>query len=112
MLIKIFIIVFAFFAISRALKRFRKEELTKREVMLWTIFWVLVVAATLWPNTTDIFAKLFGVGRGADLLIYISLIALFFIVFKLVVKMEKIEKDITKIVRKMAIDEKKSEQKR
>lgn len=109
MLIKFFIITFVFFAISRALVRYRKQEISSREAILWSLFWVGVLAATLWPKTTDIIAQAFGVGRGADMLIFISIVVLFFLAFKIIVKLEKIERDITKIVRKVALDEKQME---
>lgn len=105
MLIKFFIIIFVLFAISRIFVRYRKQEISSKEVFVWTVFWALVLAATLWPKTTDIIAQVFGVGRGVDLLLYISIVVLFFIIFRIIVKIEKIEKDITKIVRHFAIED-------
>ncbi len=106
MIIKFFVILFVLFAISRVIVRYRKNEISSREVFVWSVFWVVVLSATLWPKTTDIIAQAFGVGRGVDFFIFISILALFFLIFKIIVKIEKIERDITKIVRKVAIDEK------
>jgi len=106
MIIKFFVILFVLFAISRVVVRYRKNEISSRELFVWSVFWVVVLSATLWPKTTDIIAQAFGVGRGADFLIFVSIIVLFFLIFKIIVKVEKIERDITKIVRKVAIEEK------
>ncbi|KKQ54037.1 MAG: hypothetical protein US74_C0053G0006 [Parcubacteria group bacterium GW2011_GWA2_38_13] len=76
---------------------------------MWSIFWFLVITATLWPKSTDIVARWVGVGRGADLLVYVSIMVLFFIVFKILVKVEKIDRDVTRVVRKWAIEEKEEE---
>lgn len=109
MFIQLIIIIFVLFALSRVFIRYSKSEITSREVWMWSIFWFLVIAATLWPKSTDIVAQWVGVGRGADLLVYLSIIVLFFIVFKILVKVEKIDHDVTKIVRKWAMEEKEKE---
>ena len=87
----------------RTLLRFRKQDITFREFIIWAIFWLLVGVAALAPKKTDIIAQWLGVERGVDLLVYISIIVLFFIVFKIIVKLEKIDKDITQIVRNTAL---------
>lgn len=99
MIIKYLIIVFIIFVLWRTFLRFRSKDITGRELSIWTIFWVAVILSTLAPQKTDVVAKFLGVGRGADLLVYLSVIILFFVVFKIIVKLEKIDKDITKIIR-------------
>lgn len=109
MFIQLIIIIFVIFALSRVFLRYKRKEISSREVWMWAIFWLLVISATLWPKSTDIVAQWVGVGRGADLLVYLSIIVLFFIVFKILVKVEKIDRDVTKIVRKWAIEERDKE---
>mgnify|MGYP001561203442 CR=1 FL=1 len=65
----------------------------------------MVGYVALSPQTTDVIAKLVGVGRGADFIIYLSLIALFYLMFRLFGKIEDVEREITKLVRKLAIEE-------
>ena len=55
------------------------------------------------PDLTSSLAKLFGVGRGADVVVYLALVGLFFMVFRLMVKIEKLEREITKVVRNKAL---------
>lgn len=69
------------------------------------MFWIAVGGVALSPQTTDVVAKLVGVGRGADFIIYLSMIALFYLMFKLFGKIEDVEREITKLVRKLAIEE-------
>ncbi|MFA6410204.1 MAG: DUF2304 domain-containing protein [Candidatus Buchananbacteria bacterium] len=106
MIIKIVIILFILFILWRTFIRFKKSDITSREFLIWLGFWFLVIGATLVPKKTDIIAQWLGVGRGADLLVYLSIIVLFFIAFKIIVKLEKIDHDITNIVRKQAIADK------
>ena len=104
MIIKVLIILFILFVLSRTIVRFKRGDITNRELTIWAIFWLAVAVATLVPKKTDAIAQWLGVERGADLLVYLSLIALFFAVFKIIVKLEKIDRDITEVVRKTALD--------
>lgn len=102
MIIKLVIIIFVLVVIWKTVLRFRKGDITNRELTIWIIFWGLVIGATLLPKKTDIVAQWLGVERGADLLVYLSIIVLFFIIFKVIAKLEKIDRDITKVIRYQA----------
>ena len=104
-IIQIFIIAFALFALSRVMAQFKKGGLTLAWLLFWVLFWIVAGVVTLLPQTSDAIANLVGVGRGADLIIYLSLVALFFLVFRMFVKIESVEQEITKLVRKLAIEE-------
>ena len=104
MLIQFIIILFSAFVIFRLIDKFKKKEVSTKEFCLWLFFWLLVISATIWFRKTDVIAKFFGVEKGADLAVYVSIIVLFYLVFKMVIKFDKMERDITKIVRKIAID--------
>jgi len=104
LLVQLLILAFSLFAIARTWKQFRQGKLRKRELLFWTLFWVTLSGTALMPQTTDIAAKFVGVGRGVDLAIYTALIALFYLVFRLYVKLEETERDITKLVRKIALE--------
>lgn len=103
MLIKIIVIVFVLFAIWRTIIRLKKEEIRIGEAAIWVIFWLAVGTVAIMPQTTDVIAQFVGVSRGVDLLVYISIIVIFFIIFKLIVKIEKIERNLAKIVRHLAL---------
>ena len=69
----------------------------------------MVVVLVFLPNTTQILADILGVGRGADLVVYLAIMALFYLQFKLFVKIESVEQEISTLVRKIALDEKNNE---
>ena len=93
------------FVVIRTIFRFIKKEIRGRELTAWLVFWVLVTAAVVWPTGTDYLANTVGVGRGVDLLLYISVLVIFYLVFRILVRLEKIDRQITKVVRKVALDE-------
>ena len=102
-LIQVLLVLFAVFAITRVILKARQRRIPTAWAALLSLIWVGLVVVSLLPQTTDLLAAHVGIGRGADLLVYISIIALFYLVFRLVVRMERIQQDITKVVRAMAL---------
>lgn len=103
MSIQIIIVAFALFAFLRAVKQFRKGSLTGRWLVFWSLFWVAVSTVVLLPQTTDIVASFVGVGRGVDVVVYLSIVVLFYFVFRIFVRIEDLERDITRLVRTISL---------
>ena len=59
----------------------------------------------LFPDTSNRIANKLGVGRGADLVFYFSIVIFWFVILKLYVRIRKLEKIVTDVVRKDALDE-------
>lgn len=80
-----------------------KDRTALVKLVIWLIFWgIALVLIWLPAGTLDIFGKFLGVGRGVDVLIYLSIIILFYTNFRLSNKIEKLEKNITILVREIA----------
>ncbi|MBN1779205.1 MAG: DUF2304 domain-containing protein [Candidatus Buchananbacteria bacterium] len=104
MVIQFLLVIFIIFVLTRIFLRYRAQDITGREFFLWLIFWLIVAITILLPQKTDLLAKWVGVSRGADLLVYLSVLVLFFIIFKILVRLEKINRDLVKIVRGLTIE--------
>lgn len=68
----------------------------------------LVSAAVVFiffPDATNRIAHKLGVGRGADLVFYLSIVIFWFVILKLYVRIRKLEKIVTDVVRKDALNE-------
>ena len=96
--------LFAFFAIVSVIKRKNVGEIGKSGAFFWILFWLLTLVVVLWPESTSILANALGIGRGADFVLYTSIIVIFYLLFRLHVKIESIGRDVTKVVRKEALD--------
>lgn len=105
-ILQILVWVFILFAISRAVLRFREGTLTSKEFIIWDLFWIVAGIVFLFPNITNKIAKILGVGRGTDATIYVALLVLFYMIFRLYIKLEDLDHNITKIVRAIAINSK------
>lgn len=99
------IVVFALFALSRTIWQFKRGTLALVWFLFWIVFWCATGLVAILPQTTDVIARVVGVGRGADVVIYASLLALFYLVFRIYVKIEQVEREVTGLVRKLALDE-------
>lgn len=102
-IIQVLLTLFAVFAITRVVRKARQRRIPSAWAALLSLIWVGLVVVSLLPQTTDLLAAQVGIGRGADLLVYISIIALFYLVFRLVLRLERLQQDITKVVRAMAL---------
>lgn len=106
LIIQVILILFFLFAWSRVFKKYRSGEIKFKELSVWTIFWLVAGVVVVIPNSTTAVAKIVGIGRGADLVVYISLAIIFYILFRVFNRLENIEKNITKIARELALKEK------
>ncbi len=71
--------------------------------IIGTLLMVLAIFAVLFPNTLSTLANYVGVGRGADLLLYILALSFTFLAINLYVRGKQDEKRFAKVVRKLAI---------
>ena len=104
MLIQYLLVLIFLYGLSRSIIKFRSKELSKTNLAAWIILWLVGIVIVLIPDITFSIARVFGVGRGADLVIYLSLAVLFLVVFRLVAKTEKLERDVTKLSRNIALE--------
>ncbi|MCX6710096.1 MAG: DUF2304 family protein [Candidatus Woesearchaeota archaeon] len=102
--LKIAAFVFILFAWTRALLRFREKKINVKQLLLWTLIWAGIGIAVFFQKLTFMASEFLGISRGSDLVVYVSVVLLLYMVFRIYVKMEKIEQDITRIIRKLALE--------
>jgi small membrane protein len=100
---QLIVIAFCLYAALRVWQKIKARALGKRWGAFWLVFWLGVGTVVALPWTTSLLATRLGVTRGVDLVVYVSVIALFYLVFRLTVKIEKLEGNITKLVREVAL---------
>jgi len=75
------------------------------DVFLIGLFIISGTLLVLFPEYSNKIAHWAGVGRGADLLFYLSILFLFFLILKLYSRLRRIEQTFTEIVRNKSIEE-------
>jgi len=104
--IQLVLSLFLFFAISRVYLRFKEGTINLGAFLFWIALWVLALFSIFYPDFTTYWAQLFGIGRGADAIIYISIILLFYLIFRTNVMLENLREEISRVVREIALREK------
>ena len=88
--------------------RWKKRVL---DILLLTFLILAAVVFVVWPDLTQNLAKFLGVGRGADLVFYISILIFWFVVLKLYSRVRSLEQKLTETIRKNAIEKVEKEEK-
>ncbi len=91
------------FIIYKTLISYKKQELSKPFTLLWIICWLSILVLIFYPNFLSSIAHILGIGRGVDLAIYLSVIVIFYLLYKIFVKLNETEKRITQIIREIAL---------
>jgi hypothetical protein len=69
------------------------------------VIWFAAGVAILRPEVTNELAELLGIGRGADLLLYLLAISFLASSFYFYQKYHRLESDLTRVVRRLAVRE-------
>lgn len=101
--IQIILLAFIIFAISRVYLRAKEKILSPQTYIFWMLIWLAAAFGIIQPSTTSRLAEIFGVGRGVDIILYISLALVFYLVFRIYVMIEDLRHEITFIIRQVAL---------
>lgn len=101
--IRLLLAIFLLFAVSRVVLRRREGAISLGGFLFWSSLWLLATVGIISPNFTTYIAKSIGIGRGADVVLYSSIVILFYLLFRTHIMIENLHHDITKIVREIAL---------
>ena len=97
------LLVIAFF-LARIFRQRKNSQVSRMEFLFWLVFWFLAAMIIVFIKKIDMLVAGLGFSAaGIDVILYLSIVALFYMIFRLRIKLEKIDREITKIVRKIAI---------
>ncbi|MBL7022290.1 DUF2304 domain-containing protein [Patescibacteria group bacterium] len=105
MYLQIIISILVIIALSVIIKRKSQNKLSLGQAATWFLMWLIVLIVFWYPESTSYLASALGIGRGADLIIYAAIVVMFYMLFRIYLRMDKLSSDITKVVRKVGIDE-------
>lgn len=82
---------------------FVKGWATRRDAILWMLLWIAAGIAIVWPGVTKIVANALGIGRGADLLLYCTFVAMMVGFLMVYARLRRLRRELTLLVRHLAI---------
>ncbi|GIW68020.1 MAG: hypothetical protein KatS3mg096_888 [Candidatus Parcubacteria bacterium] len=100
----ILIFLSIFMIINRFLRFYRKEVgQTFFKFLITFIIWLVVLIISVFPDFAYYISGKLGMGKSLNTLIFFGFVVVFMILFKILSLIEKIEKQISKIVRELAL---------
>jgi hypothetical protein len=100
------VLIGAFLALAlRFMQGSSSHRMRAWEKIIGILFFFLAIFAVLFPDDLTRTANMVGVGRGADLLLYLLVLAFIFSIFKLYIKEKQDNQRFVGLARKMAIIE-------
>lgn len=100
---QIFLLLLVGIAMGVVILRYRQSRISSFVFALWFSLWMAAGIIILFPESTMIPARLLGLGRGTDLILYVSIIFILFLIFRIHVRLEQINREMTKVVRSIAL---------
>ena len=103
--IQFFLLTLVLFAVTRVIQKYRQRGIQLLEFSIWLLVWAGAIFIILFPDATNFLAALLGIWRGADLVLYTSLLVIFYLVFRIHIALDRVEQEITAIVQAMALNQ-------
>lgn len=95
------------FLLARLLWQKRKKKIQGGEFIFWLIFWFLSGLAIVFIKYIDSLVNRLGFSsQGIDVLLYLGVVFLFYLIFKIRLRQEKQDQEITKITRIISLKDK------
>lgn len=104
-LAQVLLLTLAILVMILVILRYRQRRIGALPFFLWLLLWIGAAIVILFPNSTMVVARLLGIGRGADLVLYLGVILILYLLFRMFVRLEYLDREITQIVRTLALRE-------
>jgi hypothetical protein len=98
------LLAFVLGALAKVIHSYRQRRLVPLDFLFWGLVWIGTASMIIFPDATSFLAHLLGIGRGVDLIVYLSLLISFSLIFRLYVALARLEQTITALVRAIALE--------
>jgi hypothetical protein len=104
--VKCFSVALAGIAISKSYVDFRARRESLQMFLLWSLTWAGVVLVALFPSIVDIILAYTAAGRaGLGTFFGMGLVFVLFVVYRIYVKLERVEQKLVKTIQELALKE-------
>jgi len=103
MFFKILIIALAVWILLRLLASYTEKRLDLTSFIIWTLVWLGIIATIIHPIWSEQLSKIIGIGKRTDIAFFIAIFLLFYLVFRVYVKITAVESDVTELVKHIAL---------
>lgn len=104
LLARIFASFFAILVIAQTYNEFKRGKEPLAVFLFWSITWALIVSIAFYPQIIDwLIQKLGGQRTGLGTVFGMGLVFLFYVIYRIYLKADRIEKELTKLNRELAL---------
>jgi len=105
-LAKIFSAIFAIVVLSRSIVDYRDKKESLQMTVFWIAIWLAIIAIAFFPVLIDKIVALFGGNRsGLGTVLGMGLVFIMFISYRIYVKANRVEKNVAKLSREIALQQ-------
>lgn len=95
-----------FYFLAKLFWQNKKRKISKNEFLFWLFFWLAALGIILFLKPLDRLVSMLGFSASAiQVLLYISVAALFYFIFSIRLRLEKMDENITKLTEDVAINQ-------
>lgn len=110
---QIIALIIILFFLSRLIIQAKKKTINQAEFSLWLIFWILAAIAILFLKQIDSFLLRIGFSSsGINFLLYLAVMILFYFIFKLRLKFQNLDQNLTELNKIISLNKAKEEDKK
>jgi hypothetical protein len=102
---KVLALVLAAIVISKSYVDFRTRVESLALFLFWSAAWTGIVIVALYPSIIDIGISYFGRGTGVGTFLGMAIVLLFFLVYRIYAKLERLEQIVTRAIQETALRE-------
>ena len=104
-LAQLFLLSFVLAALAKVIHSYTQRRIPMADFLFWILVWIGTTLVIIFPEATSLLAHRLGIGRGADLIMYVSLLISFYLIFRLYLAVVRLEQAITMVVRAIALEQ-------
>jgi small membrane protein len=98
------LLAFVLAALAKVLHSYKQRRMAPLDFLFWGLVWIGTASMIIFPDATSFLAHFLGIGRGADLIMYLSLLISSYLIFRLHLALARLEQAITALVRAIALE--------
>ena len=102
---RVIVVVFVLLGLTKVYLRYKDGIITVWRLLFWVAFWGGVAALSFHPPLSQYLDNRLGTERSVDMFFFLSILLIAYLLFSLYAQMQKLEQEVTKLVRTLALRE-------
>ena len=105
MIIRIIVWIIGLVTLYSIFLKFRAKQISFLWFSFWFLIWAGIIVLVSHPQIADMIAKYIGLGkgRGVEFFLFLAIIIFLYLIFRLYLQLNRIESDISEIVKNIAL---------